>query len=127
VPPCPEGLSVSAQRRWTELWKTDVAGAWRAEHHAGIRRLLELYDLRDFAHARYKERPESTGSTGQLTVSPWAKELDSLDKRIEILENAYGLNPYAWNRLGVEVVTLTKATADAAPEEPTDDPRYDMD
>ena len=104
-PPKPHGggrLLVATERWWREFWTSPVARLVdpRSDLRA-LSRLALLYDERDRAYAAYKKKRSSTGSTGQLVVNPFAKEVASLDGRIAALEDRFGLTPDARFKMGI--------------------------
>ena len=107
VPPVPRPhgggrLLKATEEWWVEFWRSPIAKLVdpRSDLRA-LARLALLYDERDRAVAAYKRKRSSTGSTGQLVVNPFAKEIASLDGRITQLEDRFGLTPKARLDLGV--------------------------
>ena len=104
-PPRPHGggrLLKATEEWWREFWRSPIAKLVdpRSDLRA-LSRLALLYDERDRALAAYKRKRSSTGSTGQLVVNPFAREIASLDGRIAQLEDRFGLTPKARLDLGV--------------------------
>lgn len=107
VPPAPRPpgggrLLKATEEWWVEFWESPIAKLVdpRSDLRA-LSRLALLYDERDRALSAYKRKRSSTGSTGQLVVNPFAKEIASLDGRISALEDRFGLTPKARLDLGV--------------------------
>lgn len=105
VPDCPKlgGKAMSARVRgwWDTYWASDIAGAALDADLPALARLFELYEQRERLLAVYLEAPFATGSTGQLSMHPAAKEIASLDARIDRLEAAFGLTPDGRLKLGI--------------------------
>ena len=109
VPPAPKipgGGKLRAEVRdwWADFWRSPLAELVdrTADVHA-LRRLALLYDERIRAESAYRKAPTSTGSTGQLTLSPFAREIASLDGRILSLEDRFGLSPKSRLDLGAQL------------------------
>lgn len=107
IPPVPKphggGRVLKATEEWWgEFWRSPISRLVdpRSDLRA-LSRLALLYDERDRALAAYKRKRSSLGSTGQLVVNPFAKEVASLDGRIAALEDRFGLTPKARLDLGV--------------------------
>jgi hypothetical protein len=100
VPKLPGGGTLRASVRdwWVDYWSRPRLAD--RDDVASLARLASLYDLRLRAEAAYRKAPSSTGSTGQLVVNPFAKELASLDGRILALEDRFGLSPKSRLDLG---------------------------
>lgn len=105
APPKPPGggrLLKATEEWWVEFWESPIARLVdRRSDLRALGRLALLYDERDRALSAYKRKRSSTGSTGQLVVNPFAKEIASLDGRISTLEDRFGLTPAARLNLGV--------------------------
>lgn len=133
-PPAPKPtkgqLLASTRDWWADIWASDVSALWdRRSDMAGLRRLCLLIDERERALRAYQTQRSSTGSTGQLVVNPFAKEIASLDGRISALEAQFGLTPKARLDLGVtfgaaahSLEELARKVEDATSDDP-DDPR----
>lgn len=106
VPRPPGGGTVRAAVRdwWRDFWRSPLAELVdRTADVPALTRLALLYDERIRAEAAYRRAPTSTGSTGQLTLSPFAREIASLDGRILALEDRFGLSPKARLDLGAQL------------------------
>ena len=104
-PPRPPGggrLLKATEEWWVEFWESPISKLVdRRSDLRALSRLALLYDERDRALSAYKRKRSSTGSTGQLVVNPFAREIASLDGRISTLEDRFGLTPAARLNLGV--------------------------
>lgn len=118
-PPCPRpakgSMLKATQEMWSEFWESPVADLVdRRSDLPALRRLFLLYDERERALRSYQAQRHSTGSTGQLIVNPFAKEVASLDGRISSLEDRFGLTPKARLDLGVSFGAAAKSLEDLA-------------
>jgi len=113
VPECPKvagKVMVPRVREWwATFWASDIAGATLDADLPALVRLFELYDQRERLLAVYLKEPFSTGSTGQLVLHPAARELASLDGRIERLEGAFGITPDGRLKLGIVMGAAAKS------------------
>lgn len=119
APPCPRPAKGSllkvTQEMWAEYWGSPVADLVdRRSDLPALRRLFLLYDERERALRSYQAQRHSKGSTGQLIVNPFAKEVASLDGRIASLEDRFGLTPKARLDLGVSFGAAAKSLEDLA-------------
>ena len=114
APPKVGGKAMSKRVRdwWTSYWESDVAGAVLDADMPALIRLFELYDVRERLMAVYVVEPFSTGSTGQLSMHPAAREIASLDGRIVQLESAFGITPDGRLKLGIVMGAAAKSLDD---------------
>ena len=116
VPECPKlanrPMSVGVQEAWVEFWKSDVAGLVNDADLPALRRLFESYELRRKMLAVYMAEPFSTGSTGQTVLHPASREVASLDARIAVLEDNFGITPSARLKLGIVLGAAAKSLED---------------
>lgn len=115
---------------WAAFWASDIAGATLDADMPALIRLFEMYEQRERLIAVYVVEPFATGSTGQLSMHPAAKEIASLDARIERGEGSFGITPDGRLKLGIvmgaaarSLEDLNRAFADARNADVDDDPR----
>lgn len=129
IPPCPKSpgsrkVLAFCDEAWTAFWTSPLASLVLASDMPALRRLWLLYEERERAHRAYAAERSTTGSMEQLVVNPFAREIQSLDARIEKLEAQFGLTPASRMRLGISVGeakrSLDSVAAAAMAEEPDD-------
>lgn len=116
VPECPKVAGKVMKPRvrewWDTYWASDVAGAALDADLPALIRLFELYDQRERLLVVYLSEPFTTGSTGQLSMHPAAREIASLDGRIERLEVAFGITPDGRLKLGIQMGAAARSLDD---------------
>lgn len=123
-------MLVVTVERWNTFWQSDVAGAVTDADWPALQRLFEDYDMRERLLRAYMRKPFEKGSTGQIVVHPAAREIASLDKRIEALENDFGKTPAARLALGIALGAAAKSLEQMNHEFDSDDrpdDDYDVD
>ena len=106
VPKIPGGqkLRADVRRWWAGFWDLPVAElADRRADLPGLERLALLYDSRMRAEAAFRKAPMAEGVSGQSVISPFAREVASIDARILQLEDRFGLSPKARLALGAQI------------------------
>lgn len=89
---------------WEAFWASPLAGAVdRTTDVPALRRLFWLRDERERTATLYRGERLTFGSTGQLTLSPFGRQLSALDAEIRQLEDRFGLSPTARLRLGIQM------------------------
>jgi hypothetical protein len=138
IPPLPKPASGRllqvTKNAWVEFWSSQISTIVDARSDApALRRLFLLYDERERALRAYQAERMTEGSMGQMVVNPFAKEVASLDARIVVLEDRFGLTPHARLKLGVtfgdaarSLSDMNRTLADALADEDDfdDDPRF---
>ena len=120
-PPCPPPPHPSNRQRllavtveaWEAFWSDPLlSNLVKPADGPALARLFRLYDERERMEREYRRARMSTGSTGQLVVNPAAKELASLDGRIDKLEAAFGITPKARLALGISMGAAARSIED---------------
>jgi P27 family predicted phage terminase small subunit len=103
APPHPPGkrLLAATVEAWSVFWGSDLASLVKPADLPPLTRLFRMYDLRERMERALLTEPFVTGSTGQIVAHPAAKEVASLDGRIEKLEARFGITPKGRMDLGV--------------------------
>jgi P27 family predicted phage terminase small subunit len=88
--------------RWSEFWRSPLAGQVEASDHGALRRLFWLYDECD----RLLEAIDATGrvvagSQGQPRANPLYKQVQEFQAEARQLEDRFGLSPKARLALGI--------------------------
>lgn len=105
IPPAPHPsgrkLLASTVTAWTTFWQSKMATLVEPADQLALARLFRMYDLRERMERTLLAKPFVEGSTGQIVVHPAAKEVASLDARIDKLEPRFGLTPKGRLELGI--------------------------
>jgi len=105
VPPAPHpherNLLAATVAAWETFWSSDLAGMVKPVDLVPLSRLFRMYDLRERLERQHLAEPFVAGSTGQIVSHPAAKEIASLDARIDKLEPRFGLTPKGRLELGI--------------------------
>ncbi len=106
TPPAPPaGLNTHARRIWAEVWDAGREAYNEKTDAAVIERYAEMTARRSALLATLESEGWTVpGSQGQLVAHPAAKLLDSVDSKLQALEDRLGLNPEARLRLGIATV-----------------------
>ena len=81
---------------WEEFWQTPelVLGLGTIDVYS-LRRLGDLYDLREQARRKVRKTPVVVGSTGQPQEHPSRRSFSAHSQEIRQLEDRFGLSPKA--------------------------------
>lgn len=116
VPPAPHPanskLLAETTKAWTAFWTSEISGLVQDPDRPALVRLFRMYDQRTRLERVVLKTPFVTGSTGQLTMHPGAKEIASLDGRILQLEDRLGITPMARLKLGVTFGAAARSLED---------------
>lgn len=109
-PPHPHDreLLPSTVAAWEAFWLSELAGLVKPVDLPPLGRLFHMYDLRERMERAYLAEPFVTGSTGQIVSHPAAKEIASLDARIDKLEPRFGLTPKGRLELGIAFGAMSR-------------------
>lgn len=113
-PPHPPGRDLlgSTVEAWNALWSSDLATLVKPVDLPPLGRLFRLYDLRERLERTYLQDPFVAGSTGQLVMHPAAKEVASIDARIDKLEARFGITPKGRLELGIAYGAAARSLED---------------
>ena len=127
VPAAPAGLLVETRDAWAVFWGSELAARLvLPTDRPAVRRLFTLYDERARALSAYRAERLTTGSTGQLVLSPMAKMIQVCDGEIRQLEDRFGLTPLSRLRLGVTLGEAARSLEELN-RSLADDPDEDVD
>lgn len=102
IPPAPPGLLKSSRDRWEAYWRSAVSSAVDLNADFGlVERWIRSVDEWHRAYRDFRRERVTTGSTGQLVLSPLAKLISQLESEIGRCEQQLGLTPIARLRLGL--------------------------
>jgi hypothetical protein len=121
TPPPPASLSPRLVEAWQAYWRSPLARLVSAETDLlALRRLFELYQVRERLLRAFIANPEVPGSMGQMRVNPAMAAID--ETAILALEDRFGLNPRARLTLGVILGEAARSLSDLnADLDPDDD------
>ena len=131
VVPDPPDVDPELVEWWHRFFGSELAQAvYQPTDEPALRRLVELYQLRNDAYRIASETPTVRGGNNQITAHPLLKQITVYDSAIDRLEDRFGLTPRARLNLGLVIAEGTKRIEDlsnhsAVPEvvEPEVDPR----
>lgn len=110
VPPAPARLLKVTRDAWDSFWADPLlAPLVRPSDRVALVRLFRLYDERERAERAYTRERATEGSTGQMVVNPFARQVASIDTRIDKLEPRFGITPKARLDLGVAMGAAHKS------------------
>lgn len=128
VPELPQDdLSETIQRAWTNFWTSEISGLVLDADRPALHRLFEMYDQRERLMRAYRSKPFTKGSTNQTVVHPAAKEIASVDSRIQSLEDRFGITPAGRLKLGIILGAAAKSLEEMNRDFDTYDEENDID
>ncbi len=102
IPPSPVGLLKPSRDRWEAYWRSAVSSAVDLNADFGlVERWIRSVDEWHRAYRDFRKARVTTGSMGQLVLSPLAKLISQLESEINRCEQQLGLTPMARLRLGL--------------------------
>jgi P27 family predicted phage terminase small subunit len=102
VPAAPAGLLKSSVVVWEAFWVSDVAQAIDpASDMHRVERWITYLDEWGRAMRAFRKARLSTGSTGQLVLSPLAAYVRQLEVALAAAETELGMTPLARMKLGL--------------------------
>lgn len=102
IPPAPAGLLKPTRDRWEAYWRSAVSSAVDLNADFGLlERWIRSVDEWHRAYRDFRRERVTTGSTGQLVLSPLAKWLRQLESEIGRCEQQLGLTPISRLKLGL--------------------------
>lgn len=102
IPAAPPGLLKASKDRWEAYWRSAVSSAVDLNADFGlVERWIRSVDEWHRAYRDFRKERVTTGSTGQLVLSPLAKWIRQLEGEMARCEQQLGLTPIARLRLGL--------------------------
>lgn len=102
IPPAPIGLLKVSKDRWEAYWRSAISSAVDLNADFGlVERWIRSVDEWHRAYRSFRKERVTTGSTGQLVLSPLAKLISQLESEIGRCEQQLGLTPIARLKLGL--------------------------
>lgn len=102
IPSPPTGLLKPSRDRWEAYWRSAVSSAVDLLADRGlVERWIRSVDEWERAYRDFRKSRITTGSTGQLVLSPLAKLIGQLEGEISRCEQQLGLTPVARLKLGL--------------------------
>jgi P27 family predicted phage terminase small subunit len=112
-PPPPVGLLKVTREEWTAYWTSPVSALVTDTDRPAIERLFRSRDDRE--RLRRQVRRIGTvvpGSKGQPVLNPLLRQIDTLDRTIQGLEDRFGFTLASRLRLGIRPEVETPASLD---------------
>jgi P27 family predicted phage terminase small subunit len=107
--------SAAVREQWSDFWSSPLADS-RIVTSADRASLYRMFDYRQRlveALEQFDAEPTTSGSTGQVVISPWSGEVHRLEAAIARLEDRFGCSPAARLKLGVSVAQAASHVAAA--------------
>lgn len=102
TPAAPVGILKVSKERWEAYWRSAVSSAVDLNADAGlVERWIRSVDEWHRAYRDFRRERVTTGSTGQLVLSPLAKWIRQLEAEIGRCEQQLGLTPMSRLKLGL--------------------------
>lgn len=128
IPAAPAGLLKDSRTRWEAYWRSAVSSAVDLNADLGlVERWIRSVDEWHRAYRDFRKSRVTTGSTGQLVLSPLAKLISQLEGEISRCEQQLGLTPVARLKLGLTAnqERLTAAALNRSLSQDDSDPHRD--
>lgn len=111
-PDPPATLTPVAIAAWDAFWQSPMARFVIPTDLPALRRLFRLYDQREAFLDQGLEDPMAEGSQHQPSLSPYLREVDTLDGKILTLEDRFGMSPLSRLKLQVIVGDASRSLAE---------------
>ena len=109
-------LRPEAQLRWFNFWRSVVSEAVEEVDMERLESWIRAVNERMIVWAELAREPLVAGAAGQPRMNPLLAVVRELSREIEAAEDAFGMNPKARIRLGIQAGTA-KLTAQMLQEE----------
>ena len=109
VPPCPEGLTPTAQARWAAYWADPISQYARPIDFHAIQSWIKLVSECEELEARLAATPTVLGARGKPKANPLGQVLREYRRRVTYYERQFGMTPKARKKLNELTAQLLAA------------------